>query len=90
LGAHFSHSPQMMSLIILPQEDRPWEEPRHLSHKACISAAWFELGVGFGSRKKGEYRTGKKSRKGYISAIWGEAPIEAIYIKNRLVGDSST
>ena len=30
--------------------------------------------------------TGKKSQKGYISPIWGEAPIEAIYIK-KLRGD---
>ena len=26
--------------------DRPWAEPRHLSHKARISVARFELGVG--------------------------------------------
>jgi len=30
---------------------------------------------------------GKKSQKGYISPIWGEAPTEAIYIKNCVVGD---
>jgi len=29
----------------------------------------------------------EKSQKGYISAIWAEAPIEAIYIKNCVVGD---
>jgi len=29
----------------------------------------------------------KKSQKGYISPIWGEAPIEAIFIKNCVVGD---
>ena len=40
-------------------------------------------------KKKGQYRTGqeKKSQKGYISPIWGEAPTQAIYIKNGLVGD---
>jgi len=34
-------------------------------------------------------RTGqeKKSQKGYISPIWGEAPIEATYVKNCVVGD---
>ena len=32
-------------------------------------------------------RTGRKSQKGYISPIWGEAPTEAIYIKNCVVGD---
>jgi len=28
-----------------PKKDRPWAEPRHLSHKARISVARFELGV---------------------------------------------
>jgi len=32
-------------------------------------------------------RTGKKSQKGYISPIWGEAPSRAIYITNCVVGD---
>jgi len=33
-------------------------------------------------------RTGQeKSQKGYISPIWGEAPTEAIYIKNCVVSD---
>ena len=60
-----------------------------MSHKAQISAARFELGVG--RRKKdstGQERTGqiKKRQKGYISPIWGQAPTEAIYIKNCVVG----
>ena len=29
----------------------------------------------------------KKSQKGYISPIWGEATIEAIFTKNCVVGD---
>jgi len=29
----------------------------------------------------------KKSQKGYISPIWGEAPTEAICVKNCVVGD---
>jgi len=36
-------------------------------------------------KKKGQDR--KKSQKGYISPIWGEAPTEAIYIKNCVVSD---
>ena len=35
----------------------------------------------------GQDRTGKESQKGYTSLIWGEAPTEAIYIKNCVVGD---
>jgi len=40
-------------------------------------------------KKKGQYRTGQenKSQKGYISPIWAEAPTEAIYIKDCVVGD---
>jgi len=35
-----------------------------------------------------EKRTGQeKVTKGYISPIWGEAPTEAIYIKNCVVDD---
>jgi len=58
LGAHFH---QMMSLIVVtPKKDRPWAEPRHLSHKPRKSVARFELGVG--TRKKD--RTGKIVTKG--------------------------
>ena len=32
-------------------------------------------------------RTGKKSQKGYISPICGEAPTEAMYMKICVVGD---
>jgi len=42
------------------------------------------------NQKKGQYRTGqdhKRSQKGYLSPIWGEAPTGASYIKNCLVGD---
>ena len=35
----------------------------------------------------GQERTGKKSQKGYILPIWGEAPTEAIYVKNCVVDD---
>ena len=36
---------------------------------------------------KGQDRTGKKSQKVYISPIWGEAPTEAICIKNCVKGN---
>jgi len=32
----------------------------------------------------------KKSQEGYVSPIWTEAPTEALYTKNCVVGDSST
>jgi len=38
-------------------------------------------------KKKIKDRTGKKSQKGYVSPSWGEAPTEAIYIKNCVVSD---
>ena len=68
-----------------PKKDRPWAEPRHLSHKPRKSVAWFELGVW--TKKKD--RTGQeiKSQKGYISPICGEAPTEAMCMKICVVGD---
>jgi len=38
-------------------------------------------------REKGQDRTGKKSQKGYISHICGEAPTEAMHMKICFVGD---
>jgi len=40
-------------------------------------------------KKKGQDRTGqeKKTQKGYISPICGEAPTEAMYMKICVVGD---
>ena len=38
-------------------------------------------------KRTGQERTGKKSQKGYISPICGEAPTEALYIKICVVGD---
>jgi len=66
-----------------PQKDGPWAEPRHLRHKARTSVARFELGVG--ARKNS--KTGKKSQKGYISPICGEASTETMYMKYCLAGD---
>ena len=70
-----------------PKKDHPWAEPRHLSHKPRKSVARFELGVCARKKKTGQDRTGKKSRKGYISPICGEASTEAMYIKIYVVGD---
>ena len=69
-----------------PKNDCPWAKPRQLSHKVQISVARFELGVG---TKKRMNRTGqwKKSQRGYILLICGEAPIEAMYMKNCSAGD---
>jgi len=39
------------------------------------------------NEKKGQDRTGKKSQKGCISPICGEAPTEAMYMKICVVGD---
>ena len=64
-----------------PKNDRSWDEPRHLSHKARISVARFELGVG--TRIKGQDR--KKVTR--FSPICEEAPTEAMHIKICLVGD---
>ena len=66
-----------------PQNGRPWAEPHHLSHKACISAARFELG--FGAREKGQDR--KKVTKGLYFTYLDRSPIEAIYITNCVLGD---
>ena len=53
-----------------------------LTPKARISVARFELGIC--ARQKGQER--KKSQMGYISPICGEAPTEAMYMKNCSVG----
>jgi len=60
-----------------PKKDHPWAEPRHLSHKPWKSVARFKVGVGMR----------KKSQKGYISPICGEAPTAAMYMKICVVGD---
>ena len=44
--------------------------------------------LGIGTRKKDRIgRKEKKSQKGYISPIWGEAPTQVTYTKNCVVGD---
>jgi len=37
--------------------------------------------------KKRTVQDRKKSQKSYIPPVWGEAPTEAIYVKNCVVGD---
>ena len=87
LGGFGAHFPNDVTHRPNPKKDRPWAEPRHLSNKPRKSVARFELGVW--TRKKGQDRTGqeKKSQKGYISPICGEAPTEAMYMKICVVGD---
>jgi len=90
LGFFGTFSPNDLTHRPNPKKDRPWAEPRHLSYKEWIWVARFELGVE--TRKKdrtlrtGQDRTGKKSQKGYILPICGEAPTEAMYMNIRLVG----
>jgi len=84
LGSFGGTFPQMMSLIVLTPKRTIlglnhviWEINReYRSH----GSSW-----AIGARKKD--RTGKKSQKGYISPICGEAPTEAMYMKICVVGD---
>ena len=82
-GAHFS---QMMSLIVLTPKRTVlvrnyviWAINRENRSRDSSWACERE--------KKGQDRTGKKSQKGYISPIGGEAPNEAMYMKICVVGD---
>ena len=63
-----------MSLIVLtPKKDRLWAKTRHLSHKARISVARFELDVC--ARKKDRTRIGQeKSHKRVIFNLFVEKP----------------
>ena len=80
--------PSMVTHRSNPQKDHPCAETRRLSHKAWKSVQRFDLGAG--SRKKGKDRTGqdsqKKSQRGNISPIWGEAPTVPIETKICTVG----
>jgi len=85
LGVFGAHSPQMSLIVLTPKRTVLgrnhviWaikhEYRPHASSSACEE------------EKRGQDRTGKKSQKGYISHIWGEAPTEEIYIKNYVVSD---
>jgi len=83
LGVHF---PQIMSLIILTTKRTVlarnhviWSIKReHWPH----GSSWaLEEGKRTGQDRK------KRSQKGYISPIWGEAPTQATCIKNCVAGN---
>ena len=46
-----------------------------------------DFSIFFWNEKKKRTGQEKKSQKGYISPIWGEAPTQAICVKNCVVGD---
>jgi len=80
-GAHFL---QMMSLIVL----NPKRTILVLNHVIwAINRENRSRGSSWACKREKKDRTGKKSQKGYISPICGEAPTEAIYIKICVVGD---
>ena len=60
-------------------------EFQFFNHFYMSLSSVFKMGVC--ARKKGQDRTGKKSQKGYISPICGEAPTEAMHMKICVVGD---
>jgi len=70
LGADF---PQIVPFIVLTPKDRPRAESRHLSHKAWISAARFELGVGT-REKRSTGRDRIKVTKGLCSVLFLSLP----------------
>jgi len=61
----------------------PWATPRHCSHKGCVSAARFELGVG----RRRKVRTGKVTKGLYFTYLV-RSPTEAIYVKNCVLSDA--
>ena len=80
-GAHF---PQMMSLIVLTSK-RTILRRNHViwainrENRSRVSS--------WACEREKKDRTGKKSQKGYISLICGEAPTEPMYMKICVVGD---
>ena len=85
-GAHF---PQMMSLIVLTPKRTIlgrnhviWAINRKNRSRGSSWACEREK-----KDRTGQDRAGKKSQKGYISPICGEAPTEAMYMKICVVGD---
>ena len=75
-----------MSLIILTPK-RTVLGPNHVI--SAIKREYRPRGSSWAllEEEKRQDRTGKKSQKGYISPIWGEAPTQAICIKNCVVGN---
>ena len=82
-GAHF---PQMMSLIVLTPK-RTILGRNHVIW--AINRENRSRGSSWACERDKKDRTGqeKKSQKGYISPICGEAPAEAMYMKICVVGD---
>ena len=72
-----------------PQKDHPWGRNHVIwainrenrSRGSSWACEWEK------KDRTGQDRTGKKSQKGYISPICGEAPTEAMYMKICVVGD---
>ena len=48
--------------------------------RAVRAGRWIE-------KRKGQDRKKSQSQKGYISPIWGEAPTQAVCVKNCVVGE---
>ena len=76
--------PQMMSLIVVTPK-RTVLRRNHVIW--AINRENRSRGSSWACEREKKDRTGKKSRKGNISPICGEAPTEAMYIKICLVGD---
>ena len=83
-GAHF---PQIISLIVLTPKRTIlglnhviWAINRENRSRSSSWACERE-------KRKGQDRTRKKSQKGYILPICGEAPTKAMYMKIYVVGD---
>ena len=80
-GAQF---PQKMSLIVLTPK-RTVLGRKHVIW--AIEREYRPRGSSWALDREKKDRTGKKSQKGYNSPIWGEAPTQAICVKNCVVGD---
>ena len=84
LGGFWGTFPQMMSLIILT----PKRTVLGLNHVIwAINRENRSRGSSWACEREKKDMTGKKSQKGYISPICGEAFTEAMYMKICLVGD---
>ena len=80
----WAHFPQMISLIVLTHK-RTILGLKHVFW--AINRENRSRGSSWACQREKKDRTGKKSQKGYISPICGEAPTEAMYMKIYVVGD---
>ena len=76
--------PQILSLIVITPKRTVLGLNHAIKREYRLRGSSWALEE---ERTGGQDREGKKSQKGYISPICGEAPTEAIYIKNCVVGD---